>query len=59
MTTVEFIAALKEFCLENGFEIAGTCETEGIYGEITVTKVGHTPKDWDEWSKNIFNFEEA
>ena len=59
MTYIEFIAALKEFCLDNGFEIAGTCENEGIYGEIMVAKVGHEPKGWDEWDEHKFNFEEA
>jgi len=54
----EFIAELKALCDYHGFEIAGTCESEGIYGEITVVKVGNDP-GWHRWNENTFNFVEA
>lgn len=52
----KFIEDLKRFCTERGYEIAGTCEHEGIYGEITVTKIGEE-RDWINWDENKFNFE--
>ena len=55
MTYEEFTTALKQFCLDHGFEIAGTCEAEGIYGEISVTKIGDKP-DWKDWDNRKFNF---
>ena len=55
MTHKEFTAKLREFCLSHGFEIAGTCESEGIYGEIAVCKVGNDP-GWHNWDRNKFNF---
>lgn len=54
----QFTEELKQFCLERGFEIAGTCSSEGIYGEIVVRRVGpETSTDWKDWDKNKFNFE--
>jgi hypothetical protein len=56
-TEVEaFCAELRAFCEARGYEIAGTCESEGIYGEITVIKVG-AESGWRNWDKNKFNFE--
>ena len=52
----EFCKLLKAFCLENGFQIAGTCEGEGIYGEITVKKMGENSNGWMDWDKRCFNF---
>ncbi len=52
-----FVVALERFCLDHGFEIAGTCEAEGIYGEITVIKVGAPSHlGWTDWQENTFNF---
>lgn len=56
MTYDEFAVALKAFCLEHGYEIAGTDYSEGIYGEITMLKIGEKP-GWDRWDENKFNFE--
>lgn len=53
--TAVFCRELEAFCLERGFEIAGTCEYEGIYGEITVKPVG-TKTSWSNWEKHKFNF---
>ena len=52
----DFIIRLKQFCLDAGFEIAGTCENEGIFGEITVVKVSDK-KGWTDWDERKFNFE--
>lgn len=43
--TSEFIDALKGFCTSHGYEIAGTCSGESIYGEITVIRVQQTIND--------------
>lgn len=51
----EFAKKLKEFCLAEGYEIAGTCETEGIYGEITIKKISESGS-WRGWDENCFNF---
>lgn len=51
----EFIRKLKDFCLSHGYEIAGTCESESIYGEIWVHSISEE-KDWNDWDKNKFNF---
>jgi len=51
----EFFEALKAFCLSHGYEIAGTCEHEGIYGEISVKRVGD-PVAWLDWDTHVFNF---
>ena len=51
----EFTEKLKRFCLDAGFEIAGTCESEGIYGEITIVRVG-TDANWNRWNEMKFNF---
>jgi len=57
MTEEEFKDALKKFCVDNGYEIAGTCEHEGIFGEITIRKIGDNPNDgWRDWDGNKFNF---
>ena len=54
----EFIEELKKFCLSHGYEIAGTCSYESIYGEITVLKIG-SDTCWIDWGENKFNFEPA
>ena len=56
MAKKEFAEALKQFCLERGFQIAGTCGSEGIYGEITIKKVGEGG-GWLDWDENVFNFD--
>ena len=58
MTTIEFIAALKEFCIEHGFEIAGVDPEENTYGAIAVVKAGDGSTEWEDWDDNKFNFEE-
>jgi hypothetical protein len=55
MTKEEFQEELEKFCIYHGYEIAGTCGSEGIYGEITVRRIGEDPK-WREWEKNVFNW---
>ena len=55
MTRNEFISKLQRFCIECGFDIAGTCESEGIYGEITIRRIDEEPT-WDSWEDNKFNF---
>lgn len=57
MSYDDFIEELKKFCIERGFEIAGTCSSESIYGEITVHKIGNE-FDWNRWEENKFNFVE-
>ncbi len=54
MTKKEFAEKLRDFCLANGFEIAGTCFSEGIYGEITVHAVDEE-KNWNNWDEKKFN----
>lgn len=61
MTEQEFVYKLVAFCLEHGYEIAGTDYNEGIYGEITVLKIGDDPcpgneYGWSAWQENKFNF---
>jgi hypothetical protein len=51
----EFVAKLAEFCAAHGYEIAGTCQNESIYGEITVAKVGEDA-GWLDWDAHKFNF---
>lgn len=56
----QFTDELTEFCRSRGFTISGTCDSEGIYGEITV----HSDADLQEqsehylkyWPANEFNF---
>ncbi len=55
MTVDEFEKALEAFCREHGYEIAGTCESEGIYGELTVNKIGND-NGWQRWRENVFNW---
>ena len=53
----KFIDDLINFCKEKGFEIAGTCWYEGIYGEISIKKVGDEKSNgWTDWEENKFNF---
>ena len=52
-THKEFAEKLKQFCLDHGFEIAGTCTRESIYGEITIVKIGDDPV-WRRWEENRF-----
>ena len=56
MTKEEFAEALKRFCLGHGFQIAGTCASEGIYGEITIKKI-EEGGGWRDWEENVFNFD--
>ena len=65
MTYEEFCQELKQFCLDCGFEIAGTCNTEGIFGEITVRRVDQPeggewtgPDGRFQWGHHIFNFKD-
>ena len=58
MTYEQFIEQLKQFCIERGFEISGTCYSECIYGEITVARIGADP-GWRRWEENKFNFADA
>lgn len=51
----KFVEELKVFCLSKGFEIAGTCWSKSIYGEITVSKIG-SDSGWDYWDDNKFVF---
>ncbi len=53
----KFIDEIKAVCAKYGVEIAGTCEMEGIYGEITIQNVGEV-NGWDRWEEHKFNFEE-
>lgn len=55
---LDFIERLKVFCLTAGYEICGTNDCEGIYGEITGAKIGSFT-GWDNWDENKFNFEIA
>ncbi len=63
MTYEQFCKELKAFCLERGFEISGTCDSEGIYGEITVQRVGQPELEGESeyrlWKNNIFNFNDG
>ena len=56
MTKAEFCRALTAFCIDHGFEIAGTCRNEGIYGEITIYADAEE-KNWHDWDRRKFNFE--
>ena len=60
MTYDEFCHELKQFCLDCGFEIAGTCNAEGIFGEISVRRVEQPDFGLtrDLWKHNKFNFED-
>jgi hypothetical protein len=51
----QFIHDLERFCIGRGFEIAGTCYSEGIYGEITVVRIGEEA-NWSRWDEHKFNF---
>lgn len=55
MTEQEFKDSLRKFCVERGWEISGTCELEGIYGEITVARVGED-NGWRDWPEHTFNW---
>lgn len=57
MNKERFIKALREFCEEHGYEIAGTCSSEGIYGEISVFAKEQYGAGWSRWDQNKFNFE--
>jgi hypothetical protein len=58
MNYEQFIEELKEFCTARGYEIAGTCYNEGIYGEITVHRIGYE-HSWNNWDERKFNFEQG
>lgn len=51
----QFKKNLIKFCNEQGYEIAGTCSSEGIYGEITINKIGED-NGWSKWEESKFNF---
>jgi hypothetical protein len=55
MTHEDFVVELVSFCNLRGFSIAGTCHSEGIFGEILIVKDGD-PIPWDNWDKNKYNF---
>ena len=49
------VAAIKELCQEHDVVLVGTCENEGIYGEIIVVD-RESSKSMD--SRMFFNFED-
>jgi hypothetical protein len=53
MTPEQLCIAIERLCLDAGFTICGTCDSEGIYGEITVHRVGQTHADF---GNNAFNW---
>jgi hypothetical protein len=48
-------ASANRFDDRYGVEFAGTCDHEGVFGEITVAKAG-APADPRGWAENLFNF---
>jgi hypothetical protein len=51
----QFVADIKAVCDQHGVEIAGTCDNEGIYGEITIEKAGTNTNNY-QWVEHILNF---
>src|ERR1022692_4797599 len=53
LTPQEICTEIERLCRTNGYVICGTCDMEGIYGEITVQRVGAK----DGVGSNAFNWE--
>ena len=48
------INEIREVCLKHGISIVGTCDDEGIYGEIAIIP-NNTNSNWLNYSKQITN----
>jgi hypothetical protein len=53
-----FILEVKELCHKHGIGMVGTCEGEGIYGEITLFDLAAPEKcGWLKVLDHMWNFE--
>ena len=54
---VVFINEIKKVCEKHRISMVGTCDGEGIYGEITLYDMDYPEgSGWNEAEYNSFNF---
>ena len=52
------IAAIREFCEKLGIGLVGTCENEGIYGEIRLVDLNDLDGcGWVNVQQHLWNFD--
>jgi len=50
-----FVDEVRAVCLKHGLAIFGTCENEGVYGEITIVENNFEDCEWSNAERNLSN----